>query len=190
MGLLSILALMCSPLFADADTELPSWEPLYRPGDLLISATAGVGFPLAPVVTPSVERVYAGLRTGSDEEAPVSFGVNGRIAVSRYRHRLYSVGWTTVGLAVLATLHMSYGLPAGVPWRFPRNLDFHLSLGGGVTCYAYAGEAYVLDELPTFKVDPAVAAGVNWFLQPDFALRFEGVFWGVPGSSVGLLFKL
>lgn len=176
---------------AQDDSWVNDDEPLMAPGDIGITAGAGVGFLFGAIdVAGGLEVILGQFEI---EDLPITYGVAGRF-------RYYSERVTTdpvytrtfLGGAGFATLHASFrGFDIEPEYSWIQQFDVYAGLGAGF----YQVEDEERDELElgydSFQVGLRTAGGVNFFLTPSFALVFEGGYYGRWGGGLlAVLFKL
>jgi hypothetical protein len=163
------------------------FEPLMAPGDLAVTAGIGWGFFYGAIdVSGGVELMLGKFMIG--DTLPLTYGVAAKASYYSYQYYDYWK-YSYLGAGVFGTLHLGLkdaDLPDGL--EFMSNTDWYVGLGAGF--FSYTDNYYTADS--GFKVALRSVGGVSYFFTPNFAINFEGGYYGYGsgGGLIGLLFKL
>jgi hypothetical protein len=188
---LLVIGVLLQPV---AGLSAQDWGSLYAPGNVAVSAGAGIlafrqgvslaAYPAAEVIV--YEFVIA-------ETVPLEVGVAARGLVSLFnaQESWGSYGWLAFGGGAFGSAHFTFrdsdlDLPA-----FFENLDFYSALGLAYTAFTYTGDWGTLGKYAETGLGFASYAGFSYFLKEKLALYVEGAYWDYGGgATVGALLKL
>jgi len=182
----AILAVLILALLAGGAFAQKKLEPLMAPGDFAVNASVGYGFFWGAIDVVGGAELVLGQFTIADF-LPLTYGAAAR--ASYYSYGSASYRWSYFGAGALGTLHLGLrdlDLPDGL--EFLENVDSYIGLGLGY--YGYSdNDAYA--DYGSSRIGLVSMGGVSYFLTPNFALNFEGGYYGYGGGGlIGILFKL
>lgn len=183
--ILSMLFLFSSGAFAEGSTI----ESVYDPGDFTVSGSVGFGYGFSLAIYPGAEFFIAQTRVG--DVLPLDFGVAARGFFNTYSTSNYGYdwGWTAFGLGAFGTVHLSFQ-EFDIDFKGLDNLDFYIGLGLKFDSFTYTGDYASYYDESYAGIGFASIAGVNYYLNNNWALVLEGNYWGnYGGGLIGILYK-
>lgn len=174
-----LLALALSVAFCGfASAENTTFEPIMDPGTLAVNGGLSFGWGIG--AGGGAEFVFA--RIDIAEVFPITFGAAGRGYFST------AWGYSFLDLAAMGTAHFGFrglDVPENVK-RWIDPFDYYIGVGIGVSLLD-GGYDWGLTRSP---VNIASMSGVNYFLNDNLAINFEGGYMGYWGYGlIGVLFK-
>ncbi len=187
---LLVLLAFSGTAFAQEDGGGSKYEPLMAPGNLAVTAGLGTGFFWGAIdVSGGVEVMLS--RVDLAGEFPITFGVAGKASYYRYDYSGLSGNdyWSYLGGGGFATAHFGLqdkNLDENLKWL--ANVDTYIGLGIGFYDYS---DSYYTYSYEGFGIGFRTTGGVSYFLSPNFAITFEGSYYGYYSSGlIGVLLKL
>ncbi|MCX7821498.1 MAG: hypothetical protein N2258_07490 [Brevinematales bacterium] len=173
----------------ESDGNLDSY---FKPGTFAVNLGIGFAFFWGGFdIYPGIEYTFYQFKI--DNKIPLDLGVAVRGVYYSWSTTAYggNYGFMLFGAGAFATLHFGPKAIETLP-EFLKRTDLYIGLGVRFFSASYTGDAAYLNSLGYTYGGVGVASlgGVSYFITDNFAINFEGSYYGTYGGGlIGVLYK-
>ncbi|MGC8770652.1 MAG: hypothetical protein ACP5Q5_05310 [Brevinematia bacterium] len=166
-------------------------DSYFKPGTLAVNLGIGFAFFWGGFdIYPGVEYTFYQFKI--DNKIPFDVGVAVRGIYYSWSTTVYggNYGFMLIGAGAFATLHFGPKAIENLP-DFLKRTDVYIGLGIRFFSASYTGDAAYLNSLGYNYGGVGIASigGVSYFITDNFAINFEGSYYGYGGGLIGVLYK-
>lgn len=166
-------------------------DSYFKPGTLAVNLGIGFAFFWGGFdIYPGVEYTFYQFKI--DNKIPFDLGVAARGIYYSWSTTAYggNYGFMLIGAGAFATLHFGPKAIENLP-DFLKKTDLYIGLGIRFFSASYTGDAAYLNSLGYNYggIGFASLGGVSYFITDNFAINFEGSYYGYGGGLIGVLYK-
>ncbi len=166
-------------------------DSYFKPGTLAVNLGIGFAFFWGGFdIYPGVEYTFYQIKI--DNQIPFDIGAAVRGVYYSWSTTIYGgrYGFMVIGAGAFATMHFGPKFIKDLP-DFLRKTDIYIGLGIRFFAASYTGDAAYLNNLGYNYggIGFATLGGISYFITDNFAINFEGSYYGYGGGLIGVLYK-
>ena len=172
-------------------TSSTNFNTYFKPGTFAINLGIGFAFFWGGFdIYPGVEYTFYQFRIADKVPFDIGVAVRGVYYTWSYNYLGVSAGFTYFGAGVFGTLHFTPKVFPNLP-EFLSRTDVYIGVGVKFFAEYFTGDAAYLNSLGYSYGGFGIATmgGVSYFITDNFAINFEGSYYGYGGGLFGILYK-